>query len=108
MDTRKRLLDVALTLFASRGYEAVGVQEIVEEAGVTKPTLYHHFANKLGLLSELLEPHGPPLLEALQVAAAYQGDLPLTLQRVVRTYFNDVDRDWAYPRFRLAHALAPP
>ena len=43
MDNRARLLDCAQDLFAARGYDAVGVQEIVEAAGVTKPTLYHYF-----------------------------------------------------------------
>ncbi len=41
-DTRARILCHALQLFASRGYDATGVQEIVEAAGVTKPTLYHY------------------------------------------------------------------
>ena len=54
-DNRTGLLHSALTLFATRGYDAVGVQEIVENAGVTKPTLYHYFGNKLGLLETLLE-----------------------------------------------------
>ena len=55
MDNRTNLLDCALNLFAARGYDAVGVQEIVEAAGVTKPTLYHYFVNKRGLLDVLLQ-----------------------------------------------------
>jgi hypothetical protein len=34
MTSRKAILDSALTLFCARGYDAVGVQEIVEAAGV--------------------------------------------------------------------------
>jgi len=41
MDPRRRLLNNALKLFAARGWDAVGVQEIVDASGVTKPTLYH-------------------------------------------------------------------
>jgi TetR/AcrR family transcriptional regulator len=41
MENREILLDRALTLFSTRGYDAVGIQEIVDSAGVTKPTLYH-------------------------------------------------------------------
>lgn len=108
MDSRTRLLDVALTLFASRGFEAVGVQEIVEAAGVTKPTLYHHFGNKIGLLRALIDRHGTPLTAVVREAAAYQGDLPLTLRRLVGAYFREAQRDPAYHRFRLALALAPP
>ena len=50
MDNRELLLNTALELFHAKGYDAVGVQEIVEKAGVTKPTLYYYFGSKLGLL----------------------------------------------------------
>ena len=39
MDNRDMLMQVALDLFYSKGYDAVGVQEIVDKSGVTKPTL---------------------------------------------------------------------
>jgi AcrR family transcriptional regulator len=42
--TRAVLLEVSRRLFATRGYAAVGLAEIVREAGVTKGALYHHFA----------------------------------------------------------------
>jgi TetR/AcrR family transcriptional regulator len=108
MDNRTRLLEVALRLFAARGYDAVGVQEIVEAAGVTKPTLYHHFGNKLGLLQALVARHGEPLEGAVAKAATYRGDLPGTLNQVVNTYFDQATRDPDYHRFRLALWLAPP
>jgi AcrR family transcriptional regulator len=45
---------VAARLFAERGYDATSVREIVEVAGVTKPTLYYHFGSKQGLAEALL------------------------------------------------------
>lgn len=42
MDNREKILNCALELFHARGYDAVGVQEIAEMAGVTKPTLYYY------------------------------------------------------------------
>ena len=33
--------------FMPRGYDAVGVQEIAQKAGITKPTLYYYFGSKL-------------------------------------------------------------
>ena len=47
MDTKSLLLAQALELFALRGYESVGTQEIVQRSGVTKPTLYHYFGSKI-------------------------------------------------------------
>ncbi|XZE53535.1 TetR/AcrR family transcriptional regulator [Planctomycetaceae bacterium SH139] len=55
--TRERLLDAALTIFAQRGYAATGIREILKSAGVTQPTLYHHFADKAALLQALIEQH---------------------------------------------------
>ena len=55
MDNRSILLQCAKELFYAKGYDAVGVQEIVDRAGLTKPTLYYYFGSKLGLLETLLE-----------------------------------------------------
>ena len=50
MENKERIMECALDLFYAKGYDAVGVQEIVEKAGITKPTLYYYFGSKLGLL----------------------------------------------------------
>lgn len=52
-DLKATLLLVALTHFASLGYEGVQVREVAEEAGVSKPTLYYHFGSKEGLFRQL-------------------------------------------------------
>ena len=53
-EVRERLLSGATGLFASKGYAATTVREIVERAGVTKPVLYYYFGNKEGLYLELM------------------------------------------------------
>jgi AcrR family transcriptional regulator len=45
----RRILDEAIRLFASQGYAATSVREVVEACGCTKPALYYHFSNKIGL-----------------------------------------------------------
>ncbi len=79
MDNREMILETALDLFYARGYDAVGVQEIAERSGVTKPTLYYYFKSKYGLLEELLESRGAAFMERLHKACAYRGDLKNTL-----------------------------
>jgi len=108
MDNRQILLDCALQLFSQRGYDGVGVQEIVDEAGVTKPTLYHYFESKRGLLEELLKREEWNLLSEVGVAAQYQGDLLLTLYNIARSYFNIAERHSVFYRMQLALYFAPP
>lgn len=58
LETRRsaadRLCDVATSLFYRRGIRAVGVDEIVTETGVTKPTLYRSYASKDDLVAACL------------------------------------------------------
>src|SRR5713226_4421553 len=51
---RERLLDAASELFYEEGVHTVGVDRIVERAGVTKATLYTLFGNKDGLVRAYL------------------------------------------------------
>lgn len=67
---RQQLLDVALRLFAARGFEATTMDEIAEAAGVTKPLLYQHFASKRALYLELCDGVAQSLLEAIGKAVA--------------------------------------
>lgn len=58
-EVRERLLSGATELFASKGYAATTVREIVERAGVTKPVLYYYFRSKEGIYLDLMrEPFG--------------------------------------------------
>jgi AcrR family transcriptional regulator len=54
-DVRERLLIAAVRLFASRGYTATSVREIVEAAGVTKPVLYYYFRSKEGVFHAIMQ-----------------------------------------------------
>lgn len=54
-ETRSRLLLAALDSFAERGYDATGVAEICQRAGVSKGAFYHHFASKQALFVALLD-----------------------------------------------------
>lgn len=88
MDNRELLLNTALELFHAKGYDAVGVQEIVEKAGVTKPTLYYYFGSKLGLLKSLLESRYSILEEKITEASRTPGNLPAVLYQVARVFFD--------------------
>jgi AcrR family transcriptional regulator len=53
---REEILEIAVGLFASRGYHGVSMDDIGSAAGVTGPALYHHFAGKEAMLIAALIP----------------------------------------------------
>ncbi len=54
VDVRERILETASTLFYQRSVRAVGVDLVVEEAGVAKTSLYRHFGTKDDLVAAFL------------------------------------------------------
>jgi AcrR family transcriptional regulator len=58
-DTRSRILEAALTLFARHGYGETGMRLIAGEAGIRAPSIYKHFSSKEAILEALLERYGP-------------------------------------------------
>ncbi|MEU5634313.1 TetR/AcrR family transcriptional regulator [Streptomyces rishiriensis] len=59
-NTRQRIQDVALELFAEQGYEKTSLREIAERLDVTKAALYYHFKTKeeiiVGIFTDLTKP----------------------------------------------------
>ncbi|GAA2104886.1 TetR family transcriptional regulator [Streptomyces albiaxialis] len=54
-NTRQRIQDVALELFAEQGYEKTSLREIAERLDVTKAALYYHFKTKEDILDSLFQ-----------------------------------------------------
>lgn len=107
--SRDKILEVAEARFARRGYAGVGMREVAEAVGLSKSTLFHHFASKAalyccvldGVLSRLeerlrpaLERTGTPLakleavLDAMIDALAEHG---ATSRLLLRALFEDDD-----------------
>jgi TetR/AcrR family transcriptional regulator len=84
-EIRGRIAAEALARFSRHGYEAVGIQEIVDAAGISKPALYHYFGSKQGLLEAIVAEYGEKLAVACEAAAEYRHDLAMNL----RGLFNE-------------------
>lgn len=69
---RERLLDAAAGLFASRGYHAVGIDDIGAAAGITGPGVYRHFPCKQALLEQLCDLAMTRLLQGAQQSATLE------------------------------------
>jgi AcrR family transcriptional regulator len=96
-DTRQRIQDVALELFAEQGYEKTSLREIAEHLDVTKAALYYHFKTKEEILVGIFEDLTKPIEDLIE----WGRDQPHTLetkQEIVRRYA--VALDGATPLFR--------
>lgn len=76
--TREQLRDVALQLFADRGYDQTTVADIAAQAGVTPMTFFRHFASKERVVID--DPYDPAMAEAV---LSQPSELPV-LERVRR------------------------
>ena len=54
-DTRQKILDKALGLFAAKGYDSVSVGEIAKAVGIKAPSLYNHFPSKQAIFDAIME-----------------------------------------------------
>src|SRR5437763_8354795 len=71
--TRAKLVKVARRLFAKRGYSAVGTEDVVKKAGVTRGALYHQFEDKKDLFRAVFEQVESEVAEGI-VARAEAGE----------------------------------
>lgn len=62
-ETRDRIVAAAARLFYAEGIRAVSVDAVAEKAGITKKTLYYHFASKDELITAYLETRDQPTLD---------------------------------------------
>ncbi|WP_405438878.1 TetR/AcrR family transcriptional regulator [Streptomyces avidinii] len=84
-DTRQRIQDVALELFAEQGYEKTSLREIAERLEVTKAALYYHFKTKEDIIISIFEDLTRPIDELITWAEGQPRTLE-TKREVLRRY----------------------
>jgi len=84
-NTRQRIQDVALELFAEQGYEKTSLREIAERLGVTKAALYYHFKTKEEILVSIFDDRTQPILDLIEWGRRQPHTLE-TKQEIVRRY----------------------
>jgi AcrR family transcriptional regulator len=110
---RAEILEIAVGLFAARGYHGVSMDDIGAAAGVTGPALYHHFAGKEAMLSAALYPVSENLLAggrarvaeladdpaaALAALVDFHVDFALANPAVIALHLHELDRMPDEPR----------
>lgn len=105
--TAARILMTATRLFMQRGYSAVSINDIVQAADVTKPTLYYHFSDKeelfvLVAIHMLAEMHA-----TMRRAIADQPDTRGRLIGLAQVLLHEPNSDTRMMRHQAREHLSP-
>ncbi|HVU11412.1 MAG TPA: TetR/AcrR family transcriptional regulator [Phototrophicaceae bacterium] len=99
---RNEILDAALRLVYSKGYERMTIQDILNDLGMSSGAFYHYFGSKPAVLEALIE-RGQPEVEAL--LATIVADPNLSAPEKLRQCFDTLDRLRAEQQFMIAGLL---
>jgi AcrR family transcriptional regulator len=102
-DKREQLLDAADRVVQREG-SAASMNLIAAEAGITKPILYRHFGDKVGLYRTLADRHIDQLLARLRAALATRGGLQARTRATVDAYLAAVEQEPQVYRFLVERA----
>ncbi|RBO93796.1 TetR/AcrR family transcriptional regulator [Nocardia puris] len=91
-DTRARILDAALELFAERGFHGTGVAEIGDRADVQRGALYYHIGSKEELLWQILRDYTVLVLDDAERIADGPGDPVDKLRALIRSHVRLIIR----------------
>ncbi|WP_433491461.1 TetR/AcrR family transcriptional regulator [Nocardia grenadensis] len=104
-DTKRAILDAAVQLFVAKGYEETSLREVADAVGITKPSLYYHYASKLELLVAIVN----PLLDELRALAEQVEQMPsdaATRRTVLQSYIRAMIRHRDAGEMMLRNAVA--
>jgi TetR/AcrR family transcriptional regulator, cholesterol catabolism regulator len=91
-ETRERLLEVAVDLFAAKGFAGTSIRDIAKAMGMSISNIYHYFGNKEGVLLELFKYSSERLLNALKAAAALEMEPLAHFKSLVSTHIEMAGR----------------
>ncbi|MEV0825686.1 TetR/AcrR family transcriptional regulator [Nonomuraea rubra] len=86
--TRERVLTIATRLFAERGYEDTSIETVLQESGLSRGALYHHYAGKEALFEAVLEATeagvGARIVQAVRGAGSPEAALRIGIRTWIR------------------------
>jgi TetR/AcrR family transcriptional regulator, acrAB operon repressor len=102
--TRELILDAAERVFHLRGVSRTSLQEIAQEAGLTRGAIYWHFENKGELFHAMMERVTLPMMERMTASTPADEDRPLDkIRRNTASAFHQIAND---PQVRRVFEIA--
>jgi AcrR family transcriptional regulator len=93
-ETHNHILEAATHLFSKTGYDATGVAEICQAAGVSKGAFYHHFPTKQAVFMELLNTYLKGIETGFTLMRQETGNVPqaiIQMAEMVGSLFQTAD-----------------
>jgi AcrR family transcriptional regulator len=104
-ERRQRILDAALDVFALKGFQQAGVDEIASASGTSKGGVYFHFPGKEAMFLALLEQTARRLRARIEGAVAAEPDPALRADVALRTVVRVFSRHRGMARLFMVEAL---
>lgn len=105
---REDILQAALRHFANRGYAGASIQDIMDDAQVTKPALYYHFPSKESLYGALVDHAQDERFRLIQEGAARGQTTAEKLTEIAAALFEFSQCNQELMRLTLVAAFAAP
>lgn len=90
-ERREQLIGVGRSVFAEFGYEAATVEEIADQAGVSKPIVYEHFGGKEGLYAVVVDREVQDLLDRIITALRAAGHPRRMVEDAAHAFFTYIE-----------------
>ena len=82
-DKRQKVLDTTLEMIMEHGVQATSMSKVSKASGVAVGTIYHHFASKEAIITELYRHFKTEMLEAMQRGASFEGNVTDSFNEVI-------------------------
>ena len=96
-EIRDKILDIGVDLIAQKGYNGIGIQEVLDNAQIPKGSFYHYFKNKEDFGLQVIQRHGS---NSLRYIDSFLSDTALSPLQRIFALFEDIQNVYEKKEFK--------
>nr|WP_299070846.1 TetR/AcrR family transcriptional regulator [uncultured Allomuricauda sp.] len=96
-EVKDRILDIGVTIISKKGYNGIGIQEVLDEAKVPKGSFYHYFKSKEDFSIQVIKKHSE---DSLVYINSFLEDTSLSPLQRIYSLFEDVQKTYIEKDFK--------